>query len=92
MVRMAVARAALLEAQHTIDVPVEHSALVVGGGVVANNYFRDMINGEAKERGIKVFIAKNNFCTDNASMIAGLGYQLYRLGKRDNINFKPLLY
>ncbi len=32
LLRMAVARAALLEAQHTIDVPVQHAALVVGGG------------------------------------------------------------
>ena len=32
LVRMAAARAALLEPQHTIDVPVEHTALVVGGG------------------------------------------------------------
>lgn len=32
LVRMAVARAALLEAQHTLDVPVQHTALVVGGG------------------------------------------------------------
>jgi heterodisulfide reductase subunit A-like polyferredoxin len=33
LVRMAAARAALLEAQHTIEVPVQHAALVVGGGV-----------------------------------------------------------
>jgi heterodisulfide reductase subunit A len=32
LVRMAVYRAALLEPQETIDVPVEHGALVVGGG------------------------------------------------------------
>ena len=32
LVRMAVARAALLEAQHTLDVPVKNAALVVGGG------------------------------------------------------------
>ena len=32
LVRMAVARAALLEPQHTIEVPVQQSALVVGGG------------------------------------------------------------
>lgn len=32
LVRMAVARAALLEPQHTLDVPVKQAALVVGGG------------------------------------------------------------
>ncbi len=33
LVRMAVARAALLEPQHTLDVPVKQAALVIGGGV-----------------------------------------------------------
>jgi heterodisulfide reductase subunit A-like polyferredoxin len=33
LVQMAVARAALLQPQYTIDVPVQQSALVVGGGV-----------------------------------------------------------
>ncbi len=33
LVRMAVARAARLEPQHTIDVPVQAAALVVGGGI-----------------------------------------------------------
>ncbi len=32
LVRMAVARAVLLEPQHTLDVPVQRAALVVGGG------------------------------------------------------------
>lgn len=32
LTRMAVARAALLVAQHTVEVPVQHAALVVGGG------------------------------------------------------------
>jgi heterodisulfide reductase subunit A-like polyferredoxin len=32
LVRAAVARAALLEAQHTLEVPVQRAALVVGGG------------------------------------------------------------
>jgi heterodisulfide reductase subunit A-like polyferredoxin len=32
LIRMAVARATLLEPQQTVEVPVEHAALVVGGG------------------------------------------------------------
>ncbi|MDD5005913.1 MAG: tRNA (adenosine(37)-N6)-threonylcarbamoyltransferase complex transferase subunit TsaD [Candidatus Omnitrophica bacterium] len=66
--------------------------LVVGGGVAANKYFRAQLRKQAENKGIKVFIAENRLCTDNASMVAGLGYQLYRLGKRDNLNFKPILY
>lgn len=66
--------------------------LVVGGGVAANKYFREKLHKEARTRAIKVFIAKGKLCTDNASMVAGLGYQLYRLGMRNNLNFKPRLY
>ena len=66
--------------------------LVVGGGVAANGYFRSRLQEESKLKKIKLFIAKGQFCTDNASMVAGLGYQLYKLGKRDDLRFKPILY
>lgn len=67
-------------------------SLVVGGGVAANKNFQNNLYQKAEVLGIKVFIPKIGLCTDNASMIAGLGYQLYRIGKRDNLNFKPILY
>ena len=37
LVRMSVARAALLEALHKVDLPLHHSALVIGGGVAGMN-------------------------------------------------------
>jgi N6-L-threonylcarbamoyladenine synthase len=66
--------------------------LVVGGGVVANKYFRAKLRESANENGVKVFISETKLCADNAAMIAGLGYQLYRKGKRDSLNFRPVLY
>jgi N6-L-threonylcarbamoyladenine synthase len=66
--------------------------LLVGGGVAANRYFRNRLLEAADANGVEVLISEQKLCTDNAAMIAGLGYQLYRLGKRDNINFKPVLY
>ena len=66
--------------------------LLVGGGVVANALFRAQLLHEANERGISVFIPDKDLCTDNAPMVAGLGYQLYRAGKRSRLNFKPRLY
>ncbi|MDD5355298.1 MAG: tRNA (adenosine(37)-N6)-threonylcarbamoyltransferase complex transferase subunit TsaD, partial [Candidatus Omnitrophica bacterium] len=66
--------------------------LVVGGGVAANKYFRRKLFEEAAKNGIEVFIASQYLCTDNAAMIAGLGYQLYRSGKKDSLSFKPILY
>ncbi|MFH1621828.1 MAG: tRNA (adenosine(37)-N6)-threonylcarbamoyltransferase complex transferase subunit TsaD, partial [Candidatus Omnitrophota bacterium] len=48
--------------------------LIIGGGVAANQYFRNRLNEAANKNGIKVFIAESSLCTDNASMVAGLGY------------------
>ena len=67
-------------------------ALLVGGGVAANKYFRNKLLEASARNGIEVFISEHSLCTDNAAMIAGLGYQLYRLGKKDSLNFKPILY
>lgn len=66
--------------------------LVIGGGVAANQYFRNRLCQRARDLGVKIFIPRRELCTDNASMVAGLGYQLYRLGKRNSLNFRPTLY
>ncbi|MDD5617986.1 MAG: tRNA (adenosine(37)-N6)-threonylcarbamoyltransferase complex transferase subunit TsaD [Candidatus Omnitrophica bacterium] len=66
--------------------------LFVGGGVAANKSFRRKLLEEAARNGVDVFIAQQNLCTDNAAMIAGLGYQLYKLGNKSDLNFKPILY
>lgn len=52
--------------------------LVVGGGVSCNLYFRKKIKEKAKALGIKVYIPEKNLCLDNAAMVAGLGYQIYK--------------
>ena len=60
--------------------------LVIGGGVVANNELRETFSKKAKERRIKVYFPPKNFCTDNAAMIAGFGYQLFRKGIRAGLD------
>ncbi|MCM8770630.1 MAG: tRNA (adenosine(37)-N6)-threonylcarbamoyltransferase complex transferase subunit TsaD [Candidatus Omnitrophica bacterium] len=51
--------------------------LVVGGGVAANLRLRQRLAQLEKETDIKVYIPAKILCTDNAAMVAGLGYQLY---------------
>ncbi len=51
--------------------------IVMGGGVVANSYLRKRISEEAKLNNIKVFYPSIGLCTDNAAMVAGLGYRLF---------------
>jgi len=55
-------------------------ALVIGGGVSANSRFREMITKDGATRGIKAYFPSIGLCSDNAVMVAGLGYHLYKKG------------
>lgn len=52
--------------------------VVAGGGVAANSYLRARL---AAESGLDVIFPSLALCTDNAAMVAGLGFQLYSKGK-----------
>jgi N6-L-threonylcarbamoyladenine synthase len=51
--------------------------LVVGGGVAANSRLREKFTQEAETCGIRIHFSPKEFCTDNAAMVAGLGYRLF---------------
>jgi N6-L-threonylcarbamoyladenine synthase len=59
--------------------------LVVGGGVAANNYLRDRLLQAAKLNGVRCYFPAKALCMDNAAMVAGLGFRLYKKGTRDNL-------
>ncbi len=48
--------------------------ICVAGGVAANSYLRAKITEEATKHNIQVFVPPIVLCTDNAAMIACLGY------------------
>ncbi|MBI5145489.1 MAG: tRNA (adenosine(37)-N6)-threonylcarbamoyltransferase complex transferase subunit TsaD [Candidatus Omnitrophica bacterium] len=58
--------------------------LVVGGGVTVNKRLREKFTEAAKREGLKIYFPKNKLCLDNAAMVAGLGYQLFRKGYRSS--------
>ena len=60
------------------------NTLVVGGGVAANGYLRRRLTEEANAAKVKVYFPQNSLSLDNAAMIAGLGYQLFRQGKKSD--------
>ncbi len=60
--------------------------LVVGGGVSANSRFREMIKKEAAFHGLNIYLPPVRWCSDNAVMIAGLGYRLYKKGVRSPLD------
>jgi N6-L-threonylcarbamoyladenine synthase len=52
--------------------------IVVGGGVAANSYLRRALGERAD---LEVLFPSMSLCTDNAAMIAALGYELIRRGR-----------
>ena len=51
--------------------------LVLAGGVSANSYIREAFNELQKELEIQVYYPELKLCTDNAAMIACMGYYNY---------------
>ncbi|MDI6703230.1 MAG: tRNA (adenosine(37)-N6)-threonylcarbamoyltransferase complex transferase subunit TsaD [bacterium] len=48
--------------------------IILCGGVAANSRLREKMQEEAEKREMKVYFPHKILCTDNAAMIAGLGY------------------
>lgn len=53
-------------------------SLIVSGGVSRNSLLRRRFTEECAARGINLYLPEPEYCTDNASMIAWLGYEKYR--------------
>ncbi len=60
--------------------------LVLGGGVVVNNRLREKFYPEARKNKVKVYFPQPKLCLDNAAMVAGLGYRLFKAGHRSNLD------
>lgn len=54
--------------------------VVLGGGVAANKALRSALETACVERRLKFHAAKMAYCTDNAAMIAALGYYQLQAG------------
>lgn len=55
--------------------------ILVAGGVACNRALRAEMCARAEQRGLKAFFPSPAYCTDNAVMIAGLGFHLLRAGR-----------
>jgi len=61
-------------------------AVLLGGGVAANSRLRDRITSEAEQAGLRAFCPPLRLCTDNATMIAGLGYHQLAAGQQNGLD------
>jgi N6-L-threonylcarbamoyladenine synthase len=62
----------------------EHLALV--GGVAANRRLRELMTEAAKGAGIAVHVPNPELCTDNAAMIATMGYHQLNAGRNASLD------
>ena len=65
------------------------SALVVAGGVAANQALRDRLTDVATSRNVPFVAPPIRLCTDNGVMVAWAGYERFRLGLTDPLDFAP---
>lgn len=55
--------------------------LIVAGGVAANRGIREKLTMLCKENSVNLSFPNMKYCTDNAAMIAAVGYYLYKANK-----------
>jgi N6-L-threonylcarbamoyladenine synthase len=55
--------------------------ILVAGGVACNRRLREQMTARARAEGVRAVFPSPAYCTDNAAMIAGLGWHLWRAGR-----------
>jgi N6-L-threonylcarbamoyladenine synthase len=65
------------------------SQVVVGGGVAANTVLRRQLREQGSGEGIQVFFPSPILCTDNAAMVAAVGYHYFRKGICASLELNP---
>jgi N6-L-threonylcarbamoyladenine synthase len=72
----------------TLKAAKEHNLtqVLVAGGVGCNQRLREVFAQASEPEGIHVHFPPPNRCTDNAVMIAGLGWQLFETGQVGDLN------
>ncbi|HVT50907.1 MAG TPA: tRNA (adenosine(37)-N6)-threonylcarbamoyltransferase complex transferase subunit TsaD [Dongiaceae bacterium] len=65
------------------------TALVVAGGVAANQRLRGALAAVAERSGLPLVAPPIRLCTDNAAMIAWAGLEHFQRGETDALDFAP---
>jgi N6-L-threonylcarbamoyladenine synthase len=64
----------------------EVKSVLLAGGVAANGKLREELKVRLEERGLNFYYPPMSLCTDNAAMVAALGYHRLRKGLTDRLD------
>ncbi len=67
-------------------------ALLLAGGVAANEKLRQMLFAATQPEGIKMYAPAKTLCTDNGAMIAAAAHQMYLKGKFSGYDLNATAY
>ena len=63
--------------------------VVVGGGVAANSALRAALLAACEQAGLRLHLTPTEYCTDNAAIVAALGYHRFRAGLVADLWLEP---
>ncbi len=63
--------------------------VLLGGGVAANSTLRESLRTMCNDTGRRLLVAPRPLCTDNAVMVAALGYHKFRAGQFADMTLEP---
>ena len=66
--------------------------IAIAGGVSANSGLRNAVSEEGRKRGWRVFLPELKFTTDNAAMIAMVGYYRYLRSEFSDLGATPIVH
>lgn len=75
-------------ATQALEDAVPPTALVVAGGVAANQYLRERLETLAASKALPLIVPHPRLCTDNGVMIAWAGIERLALGGHDQLDIK----
>lgn len=65
------------------------AAVALSGGVACNTRLRRQLAAEAEGQGLRLYYPSPRLCTDNATMIAGLGFHKWKEGRFLDLDAQP---
>jgi len=80
---------ALVERTTSAAVAAGVSTIVLSGGVASNQRLRSRLVEMAQPHGIRVLVPEPVYCTDNAAMIAWVGYRYFQRGEFARWDLNP---